>query len=309
MNKTKIDWADYSWNPITGCLHGCEYCYAQNIAHRFGMPQYDNDCHIYDGKVKNYNDAVHTGPFPWGFAPTFHKYRLKEPKSIKVPSNIFTVSMGDLFGSWVPLEWIHVVFDACEESRQHNYLFLTKNPAGIDRAIDEYTGEERGCSDCIECFKDFWFGTSITCQDDISRSHDLSKIEEGHRFLSIEPIRGPIRIFFQRERCPKCGSREVYEENRKTAQGNPPFYCDNCGEWEGDSDEELQPSIDWVIVGAETGNSKDRVIPEKDWIQSVVRACRAAEIPVFMKESLRFLMGAEFVQEFPEALKKKEEAL
>ena len=68
MNKTKIDWADMTWNPVTGCLHGCEYCYARKIANRFGMPQPDNGCYVYTGKIKGYDDAVHTGPYPWGFA-------------------------------------------------------------------------------------------------------------------------------------------------------------------------------------------------------------------------------------------------
>ena len=119
QGKNGIERCDYTWSQVTGCLHGCEYCYARRMAKRFGMPQLDNDCHVYTGKVKSYDDAVHTGPFPWGFAPTLHKYRFNEPQEIKKPSKIFVVSMGDLFGEWVPDEWIQEVFKVCEAAPQH----------------------------------------------------------------------------------------------------------------------------------------------------------------------------------------------
>ena len=134
MNKTKIEYCDRTWNPVTGCLHGCPYCYARKIAKRFeGADKHistlhsgTEECKLYElrypAKTKGRN-----APYPFEFAPTFHRYRLDEPQSIKKPKNIFVCSMADLFGDWVPDKWIQEVFKACEKAPQHRYLFLTKN--------------------------------------------------------------------------------------------------------------------------------------------------------------------------------------
>ena len=105
-----IDWAKWSWNPVTGCLHGCEYCYARDIANRF-----------YANK----------------FEPTFHEYRLKAPNCTTIPHNldqdpgrnkVFVCSMADLFGNWVNPEWINKILTVCTETPKWTYIFLTKNP-------------------------------------------------------------------------------------------------------------------------------------------------------------------------------------
>ena len=108
MQKTKIEWAGMTWNPVTGCKHGCEYCYARRIANRFGSA----DCIVVDklgaSRISGYptlgeplymakkNGGSRVSPYPFGFHPTFHKYRLDEPKKVKTPQRIFVVSMGDL---------------------------------------------------------------------------------------------------------------------------------------------------------------------------------------------------------------------
>ena len=71
---------------------------------------------------------VVNAPYPFGFTPTFHRYRLGDPARKQRPRNIFVCSMADLFGAWVPTKWIVEVLDACLAAPQHNYLFLTKNP-------------------------------------------------------------------------------------------------------------------------------------------------------------------------------------
>ena len=141
--KTKIDWCDSTWNPVSGCLHGCEYCYARKIAERFGgaSETHNNECcyecqwetegtgeiHELDEPIYDY-DHGRNAPYPFDFDPTFHRYRLDEPQKWKKPRNIFVCSMADLFGDWVPDEWIREVFQACEAAPQHRYLFLSKNP-------------------------------------------------------------------------------------------------------------------------------------------------------------------------------------
>jgi protein gp37 len=99
MQKTKIEWTDYTWNPVTGCLHNCPYCYAKRIAMRF------------DGHFK----------------PRFRSGRLND-KMPKKPSKIFVCSMSDLFGDWVKKEWIDAVLKVVNENPQQTFQFLTKNP-------------------------------------------------------------------------------------------------------------------------------------------------------------------------------------
>ena len=245
MNKTKIDWADMTWNPITGCLHDCEYCYARKIANRFGnkyMP-YGNGINVLDGRFDGYKGV---DPYPFGFEPTLHQYRLDDPKRKKESQTIFVCSMSDLFGEWVPDEWIKTVFKACEEAPQHRYLFLTKNAERTAMFDDE-----------LKKHKNWWCGLSVTTQND---DYKLAQMTfNANRFISIEPILEPIGLWNKIRR----------------------------------------PFADWAIVGAETGNRKGKVIPEKVWIDNIVRMCKENDIPVFMKDSLRLLMGDEFIQEFP----------
>jgi len=191
MNKTKIDWADYTWNPVTGCLHGCEYCYAEKIARRFGGGKNDKAIHylgepMYKQKKNGlaaYGSDMMIDPYPCGFAPTFHKYRLDEPQEVKKSQRIFVVSMGDLFGDWVPGDWIEEVFRACEDAPQHKYLFLTKNPKGLRYPFHQYFNN-----------KNWWIGTSVTRISELKRVQYLidETTERTNRFLSIEPLLGDL---------------------------------------------------------------------------------------------------------------------
>jgi protein gp37 len=310
MNKTKIEWCDSTWNPVTGCLHGCEYCYARKIAERFGrehkgLKNYEG-LEVLEEPFDSYTKCmdVKIDPYPYGFEPTFHKYRLNEPSNKDKGQNIFVCSMADLFGEWVPQEWINKVFEACDNAHQHNYLFLTKNAKGYERAIDNFACEDRGSQDSIEFFKNFWFGVSITNQDDVYKADKLQELPEGHRFLSIEPILGPIQFNINFNRCPKCGSIEVYEDNPYTAVGRTKYYCEDC-EWESNNDKDLKASIDWIIIGAETGNRKNKVELKKEWIDRFVIQCQKYKIPIFMKNSLIPIVGEEnMLREFPKELMK-----
>nr|DAF49168.1 MAG TPA: Protein of unknown function (DUF5131) [Caudovirales sp. ctrNG92] len=256
--ETKIDWADATWNPVTGCLHGCEYCYARRIAERFGLKQmpiltdypvlhepvrctdtyaYMRDTGISTGKIQ---------PYPFDFLPTFHRYKLDEPQHWKQPRNIFVCSMADLFGDWVPDEWIAEVFKACEAAPQHRYLFLTKNPK---RYMELKLNGKLP--------KQHWYGTSVTRKD------DRDFFAPGYNtFVSIEPI---LESF----------SDEKYAAYRQM----------------------VQP---WVILGAETGNRKNKIVPKKEWITELVDYySKFGYTKFFMKDSLRSLMGDDFRQELP----------
>ena len=118
FNQTNehISWAAFSWNPVTGCLHGCPYCYAREIALSPTTARF----------------------FPTGFTPLFHHERLDAPHHTRVPDDaqqdsrrkrVFVCSMADLYGRWVPREWIEQVHQACIANPQWFYLFLTKFPS------------------------------------------------------------------------------------------------------------------------------------------------------------------------------------
>lgn len=247
MQKTKIDWCDSTWNPVTGCLHGCEYCYARGIANRFGAnwETASRELPVLDEIVVSTRGKE---PYPYNFTPTLHEYRLDEYID-KKGRNIFVCSMADLFGSWVPEEWIVKVFEACKRASQHNYLFLTKNP---ERYIELETEKKLPWAD------NFWFGSSVT---KLSDRYTWFTEKKFHWFLSVEPI------------------------------------LEDIGEMAPDS---AKP--EWIIIGAETGRRKDKVIPEKAWIENLVTECRKYNIPVFMKSSLAEIWGEPLIQEFPEQL-------
>ena len=255
MQKSRIDWTDFSWNPIVGCRHTCTYCYARKESRRFcgdvrlnkTSPQLrkEGDLYVLDKPFKNVNDRTLT--MPTGFEPTLHRYRLGYPLHMRKGQKVFVGSMSDVFGEWVPDSWIEEIFEVCKAAPQHRYLFLTKNPARY--AALAANGK-------LPMQENMWYGSTVTTPDDTfwwSTYHNT--------FVSIEPI---MASFEQ--------------------PGEP------------------VKKVDWVIVGAENGKRKGKVIPEREWIEALVSDCRATGVPIFMKGSLRQLMGDQFVQEYPEGL-------
>lgn len=259
--KTKIDWCDSSWNPVTGCQRDCEYCYARSLANRYGGFDHDEDKNPVGNqfvigvqeldKPKHImrKNGLHKAPYPWFFLPTLHRYRLDQPSKWSEPRTIFVCSMADLFGKWVPDEWIEAVINACIAAPQHRYLFLTKNPARYMHLIANGIIPENQ--------PNFWFGSTATIPE-----MEFFWCDEVNTFVSIEPILAPFEDL---------------------------------------TDEGIDPAskTNWIIVGAETGNRKNKVIPQKSWIDEIVSAAKKAGTPVFMKESLREIMGDDFIQQFP----------
>jgi len=166
MNKqgnNGIGWCTHTWNPCTGCYNQCSYCYAKKIAERFSvehskpLPRAGIDiCAPNDNRsdtILFYNRTKDA--FPVGFDPTLYFHRLDEPAKLKKPANIFVCSMADLFGDWIPDEWIEAVFDACRKAPQHNYLFLTKNPERYKEIPLD-----------VKVRKNYWFGSTLTNSTD-----------------------------------------------------------------------------------------------------------------------------------------------
>jgi len=247
MNSTKIDYADSTWNPVTVCLHNCEYCYARGIAHRFSGISYFDYLEAFDG---DRHFKAHRIAYPAGFMPTFHRYRLNEPQRIKKPRNIFVCGMADLFGDWAPDELIKEVFAACAAAPQHRYLFLTKNPKRYDELAEK---------EILPMKDNYWYGSTATAKNETfwwSKRHNA--------FVSIEPILSVAHV------------------------------------------DEPVKKVDWVIIGAESGNRKGKVIPKREWLENIVENCRATGTPVFMKSSLAKIWGEPLIQEYPWEVKRND---
>ena len=152
MNKQgpdKIDWTDYTWNPISGCLHGCEYCYMNRLKTRF----------------KNIME------------PAFHDKRLEQPMGVKSPSFIFTGSSGDMWGRWVDPVWVENVLGVCLiGAPQHTYQFLTKNP--------QKYGEFKQLKNCW--YGTTVDGVANTSRNDLLLIQNTEP--ETFRFVSFEPL-------------------------------------------------------------------------------------------------------------------------
>jgi protein gp37 len=173
MNKTAIEWCDYTWNPVTGCKHGCPYCYARKIAERFRGSK----------------------AWPQGFEPMFHPGRLKDPRKLGTKwncpeafakgSTIFVCSMADLFGEWVPARWIWDTLEAMDTAKRHTYIMLTKNPRRIASFAPSPGDQPRGVQN------NWWFGASVTCREDTRRIDNLqNRMAGSNRFISFEPLLG-----------------------------------------------------------------------------------------------------------------------
>lgn len=186
MVKTKIEWCDSSWNPVSGCYHDCPYCYARGTANRFkgcnASPDGTTDDKIVElserVEITNKDGITRTAAYPYGFTPTFHKYRLADPHTKGLGKTIFVCSTADLFGEWVPDEWIEQVFESCKKALNHRYLFLTKNPKRYYELAQKGKLPEE---------ESFWYGSTVTSPDMpvfFSATHNT--------YVSIEPILSPF---------------------------------------------------------------------------------------------------------------------
>ncbi|MFA5409066.1 MAG: DUF5131 family protein [Bacilli bacterium] len=226
-----IGWCDKTINPITGCLNGCEYCYARKMAKRqAGRNGYPKD-----------------DPF----SPTFHFDKLAAIHGLRGKGKrIFLDSMSDWFGPGIEREWVWATIDAVRNKPDHVFLVLTKRPDRISDIIGEMIGHMPA---------NLWFGVSVTCQEDVWRIQQLvSGAWTKNNFVSFEPLHGPIS-------------------------------CDLSG-------------IEWVIIGAESGNRKGKIVPDVEWVDDLFFGSRG--LPIFMKDNLRPIIGdvRGILQEFPEGM-------
>ena len=163
-SQSTIEWTEASWNPITGCSKispGCAHCYAERLARRLkamGQPNYRN-----------------------GFRVTCHEHALEIPLGWRKPQMVFVNSMSDLFHEKVPVAFIRKIFKTMRKARRHIFQVLTKRSARLVRLEAK-----------IDWPDNVWMGVSVEDEDHTFRIDDLRATGAHVKFLSLEPLLGPI---------------------------------------------------------------------------------------------------------------------
>lgn len=148
LNRTAIEWTNFSWNPVSGCRRNCEYCYAAALSKRFHR----------------------------SFEPHLHPARLYDLKNLKPGDKVFVCSMGDLFGEWVPRDWIVQVLDVIRQYPHSVFQLLTKNPA----RYAEFAPLPDNC----------WAGATVTGYSPDPFLTRVARIQ----WLSYEPMLQPFAV-------------------------------------------------------------------------------------------------------------------
>ena len=227
--NSKIEWTDSTWNPVTGCAKlspGCKYCYAEVFAERFR--------------------GVANHAYEQGFDLRLWSERLDLPLKWKKPRRIFVNSMSDLFHKNVPDEFINKVFETMRNAFHHQFQVLTKRP---ERMFAYMKSWDKKNGPTAEKCPHIWLGTSVELAGYIGRAQIVSKLPSAVRFLSCEPLLGPLDL-----------SEVFSSKNRKTRNNG----------------------INWVIVGGESG-PRSRPMKE-EWVTDIRNQCRRAQVPFFFKQ-------------------------
>jgi len=273
MQKTSIEWVKnpdgtqgYTWNPITGCLNGCPYCYARKLANGRLRSRYLANRNIAIPKNAHFEMMKGVSGEPPAyedpFYPRFWAERLIEPvnklrrwgrnKSVfnaQSPKGIFVCDMSDLFGIGIPNEWTRRVLDKLQYAKQHRFYLLTKQPQNLVK----FSPFPDNC----------WVGVTVTGENPKLSSlfnalDALDDIQCKVRYLSFEPLLGDFHE-------PLLGDFHIA----------------------ADLDIILGGSVDWLIIGAQTKPYKP---PKIEWVEEIVGAADLAGIPVFLKDNLLELL-------------------
>lgn len=255
-DKTGIEWADATWNPVTGCAkvsEGCRNCYAKSFTERF------------EGTPGHY--------FETGFKVTLRPDKLDQPYRWTRPRRIFVNSMSDLFHPDVPFDFIGQVFSVMGYNDHHTFMVLTKRPARMLEFFEWYQDISKDpLTESTEPFTlpNVWLGVSVENQQAADeRIPLLLQTPAAVRFLSCEPLLGAVdlnHITLQLSDAPE--------------RGKPAISISALRGWYGGDGDPAK--IDWVIVGGESGSKARPMHP--DWVLGLRDHCQAADVPFFFKQ-------------------------
>lgn len=259
MAKTKISWSGHTWNPLVGCTRhsaGCDNCYAAVMTRRLAAMGQNR----YQGLIGkgHFNGVVREVPEV-----------LSLPMKRKKPTMYFVNSMSDLFHKAVSEDFIDQVFAVMASCPQHTFQVLTKradrmakymlNPWRLDNIYDVWYSVNDGARE-VQAWPlpNVWLGTSVENQEQADkRIPELLKVPAAVKFLSCEPLLGPVDLWGANYRNPSGG------------------YTGAVTSWRG---------VDWVIVGCESGHGARPM--SLDWVRSIRDECVAANVPFFFKQQL-----------------------
>ena len=162
--QSKIEWTEVTWNPVTGCTkisQGCKFCYAERMSKRLQAMG-----------VQKYRD---------GFSITTHESTLRAPLTWQQPRFVFVNSMSDLFHQSVPFPFIKAVFETMNRATQHTFQLLTKRPKRVAWLNKK-----------LHWTPNIWLGTSIESEKWLERLRWLKVTDAQTKFLSLEPLLGPL---------------------------------------------------------------------------------------------------------------------
>jgi protein gp37 len=172
-DRSTIEWTEATWNPTTGCDRisaGCDNCYALTLSKRLramGSAKYQTD-----------GDPRTSGP---GFGVAVHEDALDIPKQWRHPRIVFVNSMSDLFHARVPLAYVQRVFAVMRETPRHTYQLLTKRAARLAKVAPQ-----------LDWPRNVWMGVSVESVDEVARIDMLRRVPAAVRFVSAEPLLGPL---------------------------------------------------------------------------------------------------------------------
>ena len=269
--NTKIEWAHHTWNPWEGCQKagpGCLHCYAETRNARFG------------GGV-----AINWGPGAPRRRTSASNWQLpikwdREAKAKGIRYRVFCASLADVFDNEVDPQWRADLFALIRRTPHLDWLLLTKrigNAAEMIRtAIEDF---DIGYVPAFTAWPwpNVWIGATVVNQEEADRDiPKLWRVPAAKRFLSIEPMLGPINLTAAPETCPNkpedcCGGPCTVDYL------NGSMDCPAC-----EGAEPIDGSIDWVIVGGESGPNARPMHP--DWARSLRDQCTAAGVPFLFKQ-------------------------
>jgi len=269
-DKSKIEWTDATWNPVRGCSvvsAGCRNCYAMSVAARFsgeGLP--------YEGLAYRNESGAH-----WTGKVRLIEKHLEDPLRWKEPRRIFVNSMSDLFHESIVDEWIDRIFAVMALAPQHTFQVLTKRPKRMMEYLHQVS-DERDMQRWINAAYEFvfdplpafelvnwplanvWLGVSVEDQKTANeRIPLLLETPAAVRWISAEPLIAPVSF------------AHYYREE---GQGTYSTWLDY---------------LNWLVVGGESGSGARPCALE--WIEDIVKQCKAANVPVFVKQLGAFVVS------------------